>query len=62
METEILELMVVNLPNFVGFFLLSFVLYIQNGRLIELLGAELKFQRERVKQLEQTEAPPYPIE
>ena len=62
MENDILESMIVNLPNFTGFCLLAFVLYKQNGRLIELLGAELKFQRERVKQLEQTEAPPYPIE
>ena len=47
MEEEILKSILVNMPNFIGFGLLSIVLYRQNNKLIDLLGGELKFWRER---------------
>lgn len=47
MEEEILKNILVNMPNFIGFGLMSVVLYRQNNKLIDLLGDELKFWRER---------------
>lgn len=47
MEEEILKNILVNMPNFIGFGLMAVVLYRQNNKLIDLLGDELKFWRER---------------
>jgi len=46
-EDEILKNILVNMPNFIGFGLMAIVLYRQNNKLIDLLGDELKFWRER---------------
>jgi len=46
-EDEILKNILVNMPNFIGFGLMATVLYRQNNKLIDLLGDELKFWRER---------------
>jgi hypothetical protein len=40
-----------SMPNFIGFGLMSIVLYRQNNRLIDLLGDELRFWRERASAL-----------
>lgn len=51
MEEEILKNILVNMPNFIGFGLMAIVLYRQNSRLIDLLGDELKFWRERANMM-----------
>lgn len=46
-DDEILRNILVSMPNFIGFGLMAVVLYRQNNKLIDLLGDELKFWRER---------------
>lgn len=52
MEQEMLEMIVLNIPNFAGLFVGLLLLYKQVSKLTDILGDELRAKRERIAILE----------